>query len=107
MDTALKQILDRFTTELQGWLDQPSEASGKIDALRSQIEALKGELGADGLSDAIKALGTADKSAQRGKQRQASEGIAAVCKPLGINLEAKAPPKRKPRAPKTAKPSGG
>lgn len=105
MDPRLQQILDRFTSELKAWLDSPSEASGKIDAVRAEIESLKGELGATGLSGALKALDTADKTVKRERQRQASHAISAACKPLGISLEAKAPPKRKPRTSKS-KPSG-
>ncbi len=98
MDAKLQTILDRFTDELKGWLESPSETSGRIEALRAEIEKLKGELGGTGLSDALRALETADKAAQRERVREASEAIARACKPLGLNLEVKAPAKRRPRA---------
>ncbi|MEL7484348.1 MAG: hypothetical protein AAFN41_08325 [Planctomycetota bacterium] len=97
MDDQLRSILERMTTELTGWLEQPGEASKKLAALRTQIGELKGEIGADGLADALKGLEQAEKTAARQRQHQAAIAIAELCKPLGVILEAKEPPKRRPR----------
>ena len=106
MDTKLRQLIQRFTSDLESWLAEPSEAETKLNALRSQIEDLKSELRADGLADVLKGLETAAKGADRQKQRQAADAIAELCKPLGVILEAREPPKRKPRSKAKGQPAG-
>lgn len=94
MATDLNNILERFAAELQNWLASPSETSGKIAAMKKQIEALKGEVAAEPLNAAIKALEESDKQVRRQRQKQAADAIAAAMKPLGVMLVAKAPPKK-------------
>lgn len=98
MDDALRQIIVRMTGELRAWLDQPSEATLKIDRVRAEIEGLKEQLKAGGLTASLKTLAGATREARRGKQREAAEAIAELCRPLGVVLVAREPPKQsKPR----------
>lgn len=101
MDQQLRDLITRFTGELRTWLDRPSEATKQLETLRSQIETLKGQLRGQGMAEMRKGLQTAEKSAQRLKQRQAAEAIATLCKPLGVILEPKEPPRRKTTPKKT------
>lgn len=95
MDTELKQLIGKMTGDLQAWLDKPSPAARKIDHLRDQLGELKAELGAGVLGDTLKQLEKAEAEAGRLRQREAAEAIAELCRPLGVTLEAKEPPKRK------------
>ncbi len=97
MEDALTHIVDRFAKELGEWLDSPSPSMGKIEALRSQIESMKGTLGSDALKAMKKALGEAEAGLKTQRQKAAGEAIAERCRGLGIRLEAGTPMKRKPR----------
>lgn len=97
MDNTLETLVEEFAKDLAAWLDQPGEASARIGQLREQTQVLKGELGADGLRDALRAFDQAEKEAKRQQQRLAAEHIAETCRPLGVVLEPGEPPKRKPR----------
>jgi hypothetical protein len=119
MDHELKTIVGRLTHELQAWLDKPGPADAKIERVRAELAGLKTELGTGVLGSAMKDLEKASTEARRGRQRQAAEAIAELCRPLGVVVEAKEPPKRKPRstkgkagpkakaAPATASPDAG
>lgn len=108
MAADLNNILDRFTTELQSWLDSPSDTSTQIAAMKKQIEGLKGEIGAEPLKAALKALEDGDRQVRRQRQKQAAEAIAAALKPLGIRLAHKPagkPKRSKPPASKRGSPT--
>ncbi len=78
MDDQLRPILERMTAELSAWLEQPGEASKKLAALRTQIDELKGEIGTDGLADALKGLQQAERTVDRQRQREAALAIAQL-----------------------------
>lgn len=97
MTTNLNDILDRFAKELGTWLDSPSEASGRIETLRKEMEHLRGQLGAENINSALKAFDDADKQLKRQRQKEAAEAIAEVLHPLGIRLKAETPLKKQRR----------
>lgn len=104
MDDTLRQSIERFTTELASWLEQPGEASKELAAIRSRIEGLKGQLSGQGLNEMLKGLSDAERVAERQRQHEAALAIAELCRPFGVVLDPKAPPKRKPRARSQDKP---
>lgn len=107
MDNDLRTIVENMTTELQPWLNRPSATTKKIALMREQMSELDGALKTDGLKTALKALDEAESEAKRARMKQAAEAISELCRPLGIRLEAKDPPKRPGRKPgsKTKAPS--
>ncbi|NRA58770.1 MAG: hypothetical protein HRU13_11715 [Phycisphaerales bacterium] len=46
----------------------------------------------------LKGLTYAERAAERQRQHEAVLAIAELCRPLGVILDPKEPPKRKPRA---------
>lgn len=98
MDAELKSIVGRLTQDLTTWLEKPGPTDAKIERLKDELAGLKAELGAGMLGNAMKDLERASAQAKRGRQRTAAEAIAELCRPLGVMLEAKEPPKRMPRS---------
>ncbi|UYV12395.1 MAG: hypothetical protein NCW75_13985 [Phycisphaera sp.] len=105
MDDTLRQSIERFTAELASWLEQPGEASKELAAIRFRIDTLKGQLSGPGLNEMLKGLADAERAAERQRQHEAALAIAELCRPLGVVLEPKEPPKRKPRARSQNKPT--
>ena len=97
MDEKLKSIIQQFGKELESWLKEPGQASATIEQIRAQLGELKGQLRGQGLRDMVKGLDEAEKASRRDRQHEAAVAIANACKPLGVVLEPKAPPKRQKR----------
>ncbi len=97
MSETIHHITTQLTRQLQGWLDEPSETTAQIDELRSKVMKLGDTLGPEGLKATLKALQGGESQAHRERQREAADVIAAACRPLGIILDVKPPPKRIPK----------
>lgn len=82
MDDTVRRLIERLTTELSSWLEQPSEASKELAAIRSRIDGLKGQLGGPGLNEMIMGLTDAERAAERQRQHEAAIAIAEPCRPL-------------------------
>ncbi len=95
MEDTLGPIIERFAVELGAWLESPSESSGQIEALRSQIDGLKGTLSGVALRTMQKALADAEAGVKKQRQKSAGEAIASSMRGLGIRLEAGAPMQRR------------
>ena len=104
----LDAVMDRLTTDLKIWLDQPGPEDAKVSQIRAQIEAMKDRLGAEAVAGAIRSLSGADETVRRKQQQEAAERLAAALRPLGIRLSPQGPAKRRGRKPGTraAKPQG-
>ena len=94
MEADLRAMIERLTTDLESWLDRPSEASSKIARLRGELAGLGDALKGEGRKAAMKALDDAESEAKRQRQKEAAEAIAELCRPLGVRLEARDGPKR-------------
>ena len=106
MEDTLSPIVERFARELEAWIESPSESSGQIEALRSQIEGLKGTLSGEALKTMQKALKDAEAGVKKQRQKSAGQAIASRMRELGIRLEAGAPMKRRGPRKKAAASNG-
>jgi len=97
MDEELKDILTRFTNDLQGWLNKPSSMSEKITQLEADAASLSGVLASGALAKIKKELAQAQTQATREKLREAAKAIAEVSREKGVILTPGEPLKRRRR----------